>query len=213
MILGACRVIGQHLRFPSGVHQSMKLRIITRFVMAHVIVVSAQSPMAAQQSPEPITDADSYAIYAVLLPPTWGHSRASTEVMSLQQETATPKPLCSDSKGTVDAEWVAVERNFKAGIGRVRLLLKDLLKPDIPYRLVPRAEIAADDARLHRKYPGRWQHLPESEEIAYVSPVGFDTSKTRAMVYVGLRDQGGVYWLEKREGKWVKTPHGCYGAA
>jgi hypothetical protein len=191
----------------------MNIRLLTVLVLANVIVASAPSPKATQQSPEPITDADAYAIYAVLLPSTWGHGSVSKETMLIQRETGTPKPLCSNSNGPPDAEWAAVEKRFKAENSRVRLLLKDMLRIDIPYRLVGRAEIAADDARLHRKYPGQWQRLPESREIAYVSSVGFNASKTRAMVYVGLRNEGGVYWLERREGKWVKTPHGCYGGA
>ena len=31
-----------------------------------------------------------------------------------------------------------------------------MLPVDIPYRLVSRAQIAADDARLKREYPGIW---------------------------------------------------------
>jgi hypothetical protein len=75
-----------------------------------------------------------------------------------------------------------------------------MLKLDIPYRLIPRAEIAADDARLHQKYPGTWQRLPESKEIAYVSTVGFNVNKAKAIVHIGLRSQGWVVRLEKRDG-------------
>jgi hypothetical protein len=184
----------------------MKLRIITGLVLANLIVVSAQSPKATERSPEPIRDVDSYAIYAMLLPRAWSNN--SGHVMLLQQETVL-NSLCSSSKGAPDADWAVAERNFKAENRRVGLLLKDMLKLEIPYRLIARAEIAADDARLERKYPGTWQRLPESMEYAYVSAVGFNATKTRAIVHVGLRSNGFEYWLDKREGKWVVAPFGC----
>jgi len=189
----------------------MKLRLITTLLIASATVVSAQSPNAAEGAPESIRDADSYAIYAMLLPQAWSHSNPSSEMMLLQHETGTPKPLplCSYPKEPLDAEWAVVERSYQAENARDRLLLKDMLKLDIPYRLIPRAEIAADDARLHQKYPGTWQRLPESKEIAYVSTVGFNVNKSKAIVHIGLRSQGWVVRLEKRDGRWVKTPYGC----
>lgn len=83
-----------------------------------------------------------------------------------------------------------------------------MLPVDIPYRLIPRAEIVADDARLALKYPGQWQRRPESIEYAAVSAVGFNATKTKAIVYVRLRSNGGLYWIEKRRGKWDSTPRG-----
>ena len=189
----------------------MRLRIITPLLMANVIVVSTQSPNAPQRPTEPIRDVDSYAIYSTLLPRAW--SNKSGHVMLLQQETV-QNSLCSSSKGAPDADWAVAERNFKAENRRVGLLLNDMLKLEIPYRLIARAEIAADDVRLERKDSGGSQRLPESKEYTYVSAVGFNASRTRAIVHVGLRRSYAYeYWLEKREGKWIVTKFGCAGIA
>ena len=88
---------------------------------------------------------------------------------------------------------------------------RPVLPVGIPYRLISQAEIKADDARLERKYPGIWQRRPESIEYAAVSMVGFDSTKTKAVVYVRFRSSGNVYWMQKREGKWVHAPHGGCG--
>ena len=84
-----------------------------------------------------------------------------------------------------------------------------MLRLDIPYRFVSRADIAADDARLALKYPGIWQRRPETIEYAAVSAVGFNADKTKAIVSVSLRSSGSLYWLEKREGQWVQAQGGC----
>jgi hypothetical protein len=75
------------------------------------------------------------------------------------------------------------------------------LRPVLPlgdYRLIPLAEIKADDARLEQEYPGGWQRRPGSMEFAAVSAVGFNTAKTKALVYIRLRSQ--IHLMELREG-------------
>jgi hypothetical protein len=67
----------------------------------------------------------------------------------------------------------------------------------------------ADDARLTLKYQGTWQPRPESMKYAAVSAVGFNASKTKAIVSVRLRSMRGmvdIHFMEMREGKWVKVP-------
>jgi hypothetical protein len=71
------------------------------------------------------------------------------------------------------------------------------------YRLIPKAEIDADAARLELKYPGLYNRRPESLEYAAVSGVGFSSDKTRAMVLVRLRGRGAVHLLERRGDEWV----------
>ncbi len=45
-------------------------------------------------------------------------------------------------------------------------------------------------------------------EYATVSAVGFNPAKTKAMVYVRLRNEGWVTTMEVREGKWVGALRG-----
>jgi hypothetical protein len=149
-----------------------------------------------------ITDQDSYAVYAAVVPTAW--AAVSREMLLLQRETEEIEAVrtCVPSVMPADPEWDAVESNFKQENARTRVLQRTL-PIDIPYRLIPRAEIQADDARLALKYPGIWQRRPESMEYAAVSAVGFNPTKTKAMVYVRLRSSGGIHSRELREGKWV----------
>ena len=136
----------------------------------------------------------------------------SKDPLLLQQETDTVM-ACHSGSPPGEIGWAAVENSFNAENAGVRLLRR-LLPIDLPYRLIPHAEIAADDARLALKYPGQWQRRPESIEYAAVSAVGFNATKTRAIVYMHLRMSGAVYWIEKRQGKWDPTPRGgCHWIA
>src|SRR5690348_7858826 len=122
------------------------------FVISMTAVGLMQSPMAALQPLDPTTDPNSYEIYAVVVPPAWaGLSRRASggisgTMLSLQQETEGPWRPCRPSVRTPDPEWELVENNFDQENTRVRLL-QPVLPLGIPYRLIPRAEIEADDAR------------------------------------------------------------------
>lgn len=48
---------------------------------------------------------------------------------------------------------------------------------EIPYSLIPRADILADNARLALTYRGTWQRRPESMKYAAVSAVGFNAGR------------------------------------
>jgi len=51
-----------------------------------------------------------------------------------------------------------------------------------------------------------WQLRPESLEFAAASAIGFNGDKSKAILYVRLRGSGGIYFMEKRDGKWVHGP-------
>lgn len=186
--------------------------LFDRLVIVSVTLAAAYLTAAISQQLDPITDPEAYAVYAAVLPRMW--TNVSKDPLLLQQETDTSM-ACRPSRSQPNGEigWEAVENSFKAENAHVRLLRR-MLPIDIPYRLIPRAEIAADDARLILKYPGTWQRRPESIEYAAVSAVGFDATKTKAIIYVHLRSEGGIFWIEKRLGKWEHTPHGgCFWIA
>ena len=84
-------------------------------------------------------------------------------------------------------------------------MLQPILQIPGPLRLIPKAEIETDDARLRLKYPGRYNRLPESIEYAAVSAVGFSPDKTKAMVLVRLRTKGAVHLLERRGEEWARA--------
>ena len=148
---------------------------------------------------KPITDPDAYAIYATLLPSIW---KRSDELIVLVQETTTE--LCRVSR--LPEGWEGVQEDFDRQNKNVRAL-----RPVLPlgdYRLIPRAEIQADDARLEQEYPGIWQRRPGSMEFAAVSAVGFNGAKTKALVYIRLRSSGQIHLMERRDGQWVASRGG-----
>lgn len=175
-------------------------------VIAAAIFGLAELPSTVPQAPSALTDPDAYAIYAVLVPTLW--KTVSKDVLVVQQETEFERD-CGD-RSVAEPQWAAVYKNFEQENAVVRVL-RPVLRLDIPYRLVRRAEILADDARLALKYPGRWQRRPESLEYAAVSAVGFNEGRTKAMVYVRLRSSGTTYAMELREGRWVHAvgPAAC----
>ena len=186
----------------------MDFRLATTSVIAIVTAAFAQLPSAVWQQPEPITDADAYSVYAAAIPQTWAD--VSKDVLLLQQETEGMESWWSDclpSISNAGAEWGAVAVVFGQENARVRVL-EWLLPIDIPYRLVPRADILADNARLALTYRGTWQRRPEMKYAA-VSAVGFNAAKTKAIVYVRVPDRGDIVFIELREGKWVIAPLGC----
>ena len=186
----------------------MGLRFVNTSVIAIVAVALAQLPSAAQQQLDPITDADAYLVYAAVIPQTWAH--VSSGMLLLQQETEEIERMwsaCLSQMANVGAEWGAVAVVFRQENARVRML-EWLLPIDIPYRLVRRADILADNARLALMYPGTRQRRREMKYAA-VSAVGFNAAKTKAIVYVRVPDRGDIVFMELREGKWVIAPLGC----
>ncbi len=176
-----------------------------------VIVCFGPSPVPELQPLEPVLDPVAYAVYAAVIPLAWANV-SREKVLLLQKETdgiERVSPSCFSSNKVADSEWDAAVKNFEQANVRVRVLQR-LLPIDVPYRLISKADIQADDARLRLKYPGMWQRLPESMEFAAVSTVGFNPAKTKAIVYVRLRGQGDVYSRELREGHWVAAErNGC----
>jgi hypothetical protein len=190
----------------------MNVRIVTTFVIAVATIGLVQVPSLAQSQVaqvESITDPVAYDVYATALPATW-----ATDMLLVQRETEGIAPVsgCLTSSGIADSEWAMVAANFKEANASVRVLDRTL-SLNIPYRLIPRADILADDARLALKYPGMWQIRPESMEYAAMSAVGFNPLKNKAIVYVRLRSSGQVHFRELREGKWVATTRGVCGWA
>ena len=165
-------------------------------------------PMTAQQ-PEPITDRDAYAIYAQLLRPAW--AQVSNGPLLLQRETEISFS-CTDGPKPPNQDWQSAFDSFSKENARVQLL-QPVLPIQIPYRLISRAEIKADDARLAVKYPGTWMRRPESMEYAAVSAIGFNPERTKAVVYTRLRMSGSLLMLERRErdGTWVPSAFGGCG--
>jgi len=178
--------------------------------LAVALVLSSLSTVTTQE-PESVSDPEAYVLWGLLVPFVW-NNRTKDPIL-LQRETQTVLYGCSDPKAPNRA-WQSAVDSFHRQNKRVQLL-QPLLPNDVRYRFISRAEIEADDARLAIKYPGSWQRRPESLEFAAVSAIGFNGDKSKAILYVRLRDSGGIYFMEKRDGKWVHAPtlSRCHWAA
>jgi len=91
-----------------------------------------------------------------------------------------------------------VVEDYKKANASGKLLVRGFLM-EKPYDLVPQKEIPAFYARY-----------PRSQGYIHVSAVGFNSDKTKAMVYLGhwcgsLCGGGTYHLLEKIEGKWRKA--------
>ena len=174
-----------------------------------LVLVQASTP--APQPLDPKTDADAYALYATLLQPRWEQYARVNGPMLLQRETEGPLTgTCSAFLAAMSGEWAEVARSFQRENKRVRVL-QAAVPMTLPYRLISRAAILADDARLSRKYPGRWQRTPGSLEYAAVSAVGFNAARTKALVYVRLRMSGDILRMELKDGRWIAAQGSACG--
>ena len=180
------------------------------FLIAVVIAVTQPvARVATAQQIYAIVDPEAYRILSDLIPRAWGTTSGE---LVLQGET-TIELKCTAGVLPEDPDWGTAVRDFREQNARTRLLLEPMLSIEVPHRLIERSEIEADDARLALKYPGMWQRRPESMDFVAVSAVGFNAAKTRAIVYVRGRDSGAMKFLERQEGKWVRSSRGCGWAA
>ena len=180
----------------------MRLIVVGMFVAIATAVFAWVPGDSLQQPVEWVQDPDAYAVYASVLPAIW--SGESRDVLLLQRETDdlahVRRCVTEDASRYIGPEWQAVLTNFIEMSARTRLL-EPRLPVNIPYRFIARAEILADAARLQQTAPATWER--ERLKFAAVSAVGFNPTKDKAMVYVGLRSSGWTYSREWRDNAWV----------
>lgn len=165
---------------------------------------------------KPIDDPEAYAVYASLL-------RASAPVKTARAtrlvftEEAITDFRCLPHGGVFETEWRGVFAGFKRATESPRTLLPGF-DIGIPYVVVPRAEIRAIMASKPDPMMFGWgnfyRRFPDSGGNMYLSPVGFDATKQRAIVFMG--HTCGVpcglqrfYFLEKVDSRWqLVRPYG-----
>jgi hypothetical protein len=189
------------------------------FAVALVIVAVLPSPTRTQRSDrtatKPISDPDWYAVYASLVPSIWPVTAAHAKTLVFQQETGTTWP-CQASGQALDADWRAAIDSYAKENGDVRTLVAGF--PMTPaYVVVPKADIQAYFSAVPPNPGFGWadffrQH-PDSGGYIAVSAIGFNPSKTKAMVTMGWAcgstcGGGSHYTLEKANGAWnsIRVP-------
>jgi len=180
--------------------------------------VSARCGTPLQPSQrEEIVDPHAYAIYSLLVPRAWAaHYPTAKGGVVLQRETTVA--LICNWKVPGDPEWTAAGEDFRRQNTRTRVIRR--LAPGgmpsvgwpsegVPYRLMAQSEIEADDVRWRLQHPGRGKNFSFAPDFVAVSAIGFNVTRTKAVVYVRVRDQGYVSLIERRGEVWDQVWRGA----
>jgi hypothetical protein len=180
----------------------MRLSLALTFVVALTTPAMTQSGNA--QTPVYVTEPEAMQIYATFVAGFW--SGQPENPILLQQETDNSHVNgCGDSHvPSSEPEWVEVRKSFdQQNAGRKLLPLS--LPIAQPYRLLTPAQFERFIGPLKVKYPENY--MEHSPLFVRVSAVGFNASKTKAMVSIALPDRGQVIGVELRDGKWITAPN------
>jgi len=157
-----------------------------------------------------VTDPEAYRVYDALLT-----RPGAAPGLTLQHETQAPSAGCSAGfLSQLPAEWKDAVRDFTEKNARVWLLRGELFHR-ADYRFISHEEIVPDDERLWKRYGHSNGRLPEQIEYTAVSAVGFNATKTKAIVYVSSRFpvREALMAMELTNGIWTVRPGGCVGIA
>ena len=191
---------------PLGASDEVRASSVAKSVMALVLAALIQTTSATQsgQTIIPIRDDAAYAVYAAAL-----GSGPWNGVWVIQQETQSLPYGCERRQFLADPEWAIVLQNFRTENTQPRLLTPMLTIPNGSYRFISRAAVEAD-RRLELEYARRRQSRPDAITYTAFSAIGFNQTKTKALVYIEHRStafgvgNGSGAWraMELDEGKW-----------
>jgi hypothetical protein len=197
------------------------LHMIVSLVVAFTALTALNSIRgAAGQTGDFIDDPESYAVYSVVLPIPFSSPEKAVDRFAILQETRSVTACPSAER--LPQEWRPVLESYTKENTRVRRILPGF-DVGLPYALVGLAEVKSllvqagnDGKTLRGGWPEAYAQFPNGRLLA-VSAVGFDQSRTRAMVVVqyncGLSQNyqpfghdchgGRSILLQKQEGRWT----------
>jgi hypothetical protein len=160
-------------------------------------------------APQQLTDPDAYAVYAAVLPAGTGGEEAHATKLLVQQTTEIDQMMkdCPLTAPDTSAVWAEAIEDFKRQNASTWMLQRSF-PIDIPYVLESKDAIMAP-FKAHGA--AGWSAFnaahPDSRGFIHLSAVGFDKSRTRAIVYVshfcgGLCGSGMYRFVERQDGTW-----------
>jgi len=178
------------------------LRCLVALAVSSAAVVPAGQISASQTV---IEDPEAYAVYASLVASGVPVTSGKVKQLAIQRETVTNNE-CTLSGAALETDWKPVVDDFKRQNAHVRFVMPDR-DLRVPYVVVPRKDIMAFFTKGGGNWPEFHRRYPDSGGYIEVSAVGFDPSKTRAMVYVahhcgGLCGGGSHHLMERIDGGW-----------
>jgi hypothetical protein len=165
---------------------------------------------AQTAAPTSVTDLESYTVYTGLANTEWPGTHGQHTTFVFEQETKTKWP-CMPTGQPVDEEWRAAVDNYKTENTSVRTLVAGF-KTDPPYIVLRPGDVEAAFRALPNDRSFGWTSFNKTYPDAgggllTASAVGFDASKTRAMVTLSrscgsLCGSGSHFLLERVGGAW-----------
>jgi hypothetical protein len=178
--------------------------LLTSFVMLMVLATAQEkdsSEMKAYDDPE------AYKVYSAILPNQWPWSEANATTLMIRTQTE-PYAMCiAPDKESEKIVGSAIADYKKKN--RTKWLLQREFDIAKPYEMVPGEEI---DGIFKTEGTAGWKTFyerhPNSGGWIELSAVGFNPSKTIAVVYAGhscggLCGGGTFHTLQKIDGKWI----------
>lgn len=185
------------------------MKTILATILAGAAALGFQPNQGLGAGQREIDDPEAYAVYASLIPSEWTVRVARASRLVVARETATHNQ-CLPSGGPLETGWRPVMDSYKAANATIRSILPDR---DLghPYVVVPKSEIAQvfkEPRDLASGWTTFYNRYPDSGGYMEFSAVGFDPSKTRALVYVAhhcgsLCGGGAHHLLQKIDGRWT----------
>jgi hypothetical protein len=184
---------------------------LTVFVLAPVIFL-----IASQVASPPLTDPDAYAIYAAILPNEWPATIAKAKRLVIAEETVT-LTRCKPAVASLPEEWRPALVDYDQQNKRVWRLASTFPASMIPYVIVSHSDIRklfpGPEDGPHGVWSRFYAAYPDSGGYHELSAVGFDPSRTKAIVYVShacgnVCGEGKYQLMEKTPEGWraVKRP-------
>lgn len=183
---------------------------LPRLTVALIIFIGTAPTVASHRSESSLgsyQDADAYLIYALLLQ-SEKHAYPVIQAETDFWSDAIPDRMGIKGDRGFKKVWGSALKNY-ADHYRVPMLLTRAIPSEVPYHLVPKAEIEAIF-----ESGGGWdlfyKRYPASGGYISFSPVGFDSEKTHAIVDMHLScgslcGHGQPRFFKKINGKWCEV--------
>jgi hypothetical protein len=180
------------------------LRVAMRLTGFVSVIVLASAQVKDSSEAKPYDDVEAYNVYSTILPNEWPWSAANATTLVIRSETEPYAGCISPDKESEKVVGSAIADYKKEN--RTKWLLQRQFQIEKPYEIVNSDTIAI--VQKEGGWNGFYNRYPNSGGWIELSAVGFNPSKTIAVVYAGhscggLCGGGMFHILQKVDGKWV----------
>lgn len=174
------------------------------FFLVFIVLVPKQNSVAAARNYE---EPEAYRVYSSIFPKEWAWQEARANTLVIRVETV-PYTMCIEPDKESEKIIGNAIADYKA-VNQHKWLLQRQFDIEKPYEL-----ISGEEIDITFKSGGRdgweafYERHPDSGGWMELSAVGFNTSKTIAVVYAGhhcgwLCGGGTFHVLRKTNGRWL----------